>query len=491
MSSRANSQKNTSRHCNGLCLETKLGVSYRTMSLVLNAAYLLVLLLVSPLIVWRACMHGRYRKGWGAKLFGILPIEQRKERLTNRSVAAESLPATLWFHAVSVGELQVIRPLVERTQSELPDARLVITTSTDSGYALARQLYSRHEVHFAPLDFTWAIRNAFDRIQPTVLILAELELWPNWLRMARRRSVPVYVVNARLSESSFRGYQRASWIFRSAWSSLTWVGAQSPTYRERFLALGVPDAIVETTGNIKFDGASPDRRHPEVQARRELAKISEAPSAQKIWLCGSTQHPEEELCLQAFTQLAIEHPELRLILVPRHPERFEEVAKAIAATGVPWTRRSQLPQSLEAPPWRVLLIDSVGELRWWWGTADLGFVGGSFGNRGGQNMIEPCAYGVATSFGPNTRNFADVVQLLLENQAAVQLRSPEDLRVWVATMLRDAEAREQLQVRACETVLRGRGAVDRTWSQLRQGIEAAQPPSNGSRNRMSQSTKDA
>jgi 3-deoxy-D-manno-octulosonic-acid transferase len=299
--------------------------------------------------------------------------------------------------------------------------------------------------------------------------MAELELWPNWLRITARQGIPIAIINARLSARSLSGYLRIAPIITSVLSRVDWIGTQSATYRDRFLQLGYPNERIDVTGNIKFDGATPDREHPEVAMRRAMLSLN-APQEERertVWLCGSTQSPEESLCLQAMSELLPRFPGLRMILVPRHAERFDEVAKLVEASGLPWIRRSQLTDAPTSTQWRVLLADSVGELRWWWGLADIGFVGGSFGSRGGQNMIEPCAYGVATSFGPNTRNFTDVVQLLLESDGAVQFQDPAQIVPWVTSMIENPSERQALQERAKELVQKQRGAVQRTWSQLK------------------------
>ncbi|MBU6238793.1 MAG: 3-deoxy-D-manno-octulosonic acid transferase [Planctomycetes bacterium] len=435
------------------------------MSHLLNLIYILLLIVASPWIVWRRVTQGRYKQGWREKLFGNLP------RLSTATTALKKDPTKrrIWFHAVSVGELQVIRPVIELAQSEWPDLQIIVTTSTDSGYELAKKLYSQHQVAFAPLDFTWAIRRALDRIEPDLLVMAELELWPNWLSITARQGIPIAIINARLSARSLSGYLRIAPIITSVLSRVDWIGTQSETYRDRFLQLGYPNERIDVTGNIKFDGATPDRKHPEVAMRRSMLSLN-APQEEgerTVWLCGSTQSPEESLCLQAMSELLPRFPGLRMILVPRHAERFDEVAKLVEASGLPWIRRSQLTDAPTGTQWRVLLADSVGELRWWWGLADIGFVGGSFGSRGGQNMIEPCAYAVATSFGPNTRNFTDVVQLLLESDGAVQFQDPAQIVPWVTSMIENPSERQALQERAKELVQKQRGAVQRTWSQLK------------------------
>jgi 3-deoxy-D-manno-octulosonic-acid transferase len=448
------------------------------MTWLLNFIYLVLLLCATPWLLWRGVTQGRYKRGWSKKFFGNLP------EISKSQTAEGQGGKVLWFHAVSVGELQVIRPLVERAERQMPDARLLITTATDAGYALAVKLYSKHVVSYAPMDFSWAVSRALARTQPDMIILAELELWPNWISLAARREIPVVVINGRLSERSLKGYQRLGGFVTSVVRKLAWIGAQSSTYRDRFLELGTSQDRVDITGNIKFDGANYDRETQQVRQRAMELHIDRGANAEGssdgssgrpiVWLCGSTQAPEEQLCLDTFQKLAGVYPHLKLILVPRHPERFEEVARLIEQTGLPWLRRSAMRVGQEQiregvdPGWRIFLADSVGELRWWWGLADLGFVGGSFGSRGGQNMIEPCAVRVTTCFGPNTKNFRDVVQILLESQGAMELARPEELGAWVIRMVENPDIREEYAVRGQNTALSHRGATERTWQRIEQ-----------------------
>jgi 3-deoxy-D-manno-octulosonic-acid transferase len=427
------------------------------MHYLLNLLYLLALLCVSPFVAYRAIRHGRYRRGFLSKIFGQINLNDK-------------IRPTIWIHAVSVGEVQLVRPLVQRFAKDFPQFRIAISTGTDSGYDIARELYSEQFVFFAPLDFSWAVSNVFRDLKPKLLVLAELELWPNLLRQAEKNHCPVAIVNGRLSESSFRGYSRLSYIVRRALSTVDWIGAQNGTYQERFLALGAESSRVTVTGSIKFDNASSSRSADEILARRQLLQID---STDLIWVVGSTQHPEEQMMLEAFAKLRVDIPNLRMIVVPRHKERFDEVAKKIESTGIPWDRRSRLNDSNPIhPDWQIFLGDSIGELRWWWGMADVGFVGGSFGDRGGQNMIEPCAYSVATSFGPNTKNFRDIVGLLREKDACRQFDSPAEIVPWVSDMAHHPELRIEMGKRAASVALEHRGAIDRTWAELRKLLES-------------------
>lgn len=429
------------------------------MAILLNALYLVFLTFVSPLIFWRRWRYGRYRRGWSDKLFG-----PSQGPLPSQCV--------VWLHAVSVGEVQVLRTLIEIFEVERPDLRLVISVSTDSGMDLALKLFAKHHLFFTPFDFSWSVRRALRVMHPELIVLVELELWPNWLLSAERAGCPVAVINGRLSERSFKGYSRIPYLVRMCMQSIDWVGAQSESVATRFEKLGVLSNRLTITGNVKFDGATGDRSTPEVILRKELLSLT---TEHTVFLAGSTQSPEESLVLSTFLQLAHRFPNLKLILVPRHVERFAEVAKAIEASGLPWARRSTSHTVVTDPNWRIFLGDSVGELRWWWGLANIGFVGGSFGDRGGQNMIEPCAYGVATCFGPNTRNFADIVHLLLEEKACEQLQSPEELRPWVESMLIDSKKRDAMSSQAIQVCQRHRGANSRSWVNLQRFLPKKLP----------------
>jgi 3-deoxy-D-manno-octulosonic-acid transferase len=340
---------------------------------------------------------------------------------------------------------------------------IVLSTTTQTGFALARKKHSDRSVFYCPLDFTWATAAAMRRVMPDVLVLAELELWPNLVRAARRSGARVAVINGRLSEKSFQGYQRIRPIVARLLQSIDLVAVQSEEYAERFRCLGARPESLHVTGSVKFDGAQSDRRNSKTEALRALAGLADG---DKVFLAGSTQRPEERLAVETFRTLQPAHPKLRLVLVPRHPERFEEVAQMLDASGLSWQRRSNLDQAPPSRDARILLVDTVGELGAWWGAADIGFVGGSLGSRGGQNMIEPAAYGAAVCFGPNTKNFRDVVAMLMANDAAVVVRDNDELTAFVRRCLEDAAFASELGRRARATVAAGRGATRATVDEL-------------------------
>jgi 3-deoxy-D-manno-octulosonic-acid transferase len=422
------------------------------MSYLLDAIYVAVLAFVWPWFLYQRLRRGKYREGWADKLLGSVP-QRRGER------------PCLWLHAVSVGEVNLLEPILQRWRTLHPDWDIVISTTTQTGYALACRKYRGLIVIYCPLDFTWAVRRAMRRIRPTLLVLAELELWPNLIAAAKAHGAKVAVVNGRLGEKSFRGYQRIRWLTQRVLRQLDLLAVQNEKYAERFEYLGARKATIALTGSIKFDGARTSRENPESKRLAQLAGI--APD-DIVFLAGSTQEPEEQIALAVFQQLAAEYPRLRLILVPRHPERFEEVASLLARSGLPWQRRTQLtPDSCPLSPGpRILLVDAVGELGHWWGAAQIAFVGGSLTRRGGQNMIEPAGYGCAISFGPNTWNFRDVVATFLQRDAAVVIRDEQELEAFVRRCLAEPAFAQSLGRRAQQLVFDQQGAADKTVALL-------------------------
>jgi 3-deoxy-D-manno-octulosonic-acid transferase len=420
------------------------------MAYLLDLVYLLLLVAGSPWFVYAAIRKGKYREGLAAKFLGRVPIRTGSE-------------PCIWLHAVSVGEVNLLAPLLARLEQHHPEWSCVISTTTKTGFDLAKKKYSPRTVFYCPLDFSWAVRAAVKRIRPQLLVLAELELWPNLIRATQKHGARVAVVNGRLSDGSLRGYRRIRPLIARLLQSLDAVAAQNAEYAERFRDLGARPDAVYLTGSIKFDGAQTQRHNPKTQ---QLAKLAGIQDGETVFLAGSTQEPEEELALQVYRELAAEYPTLRCIITPRHPERFEQVALLLDRSGIRWQRRSRLDEDGADPQARVLLVDAIGELGAWWGTAQIGFVGGSMGTRGGQNMIEPAAYGVAVSFGPATDNFRDVVALLRQRDAAVVVASREELAAFVRRCLQQPDFAQQLGQRARQLVLEQAGAADKTCELL-------------------------
>lgn len=405
-------------------------------------------MVLSPWIVWTAIRKGKYREGFGPKFLGSVPV-----RTSGRPC--------IWLHAVSVGEVNVLRSVIQELSHRHAGAEIVISTTTKAGFELARKLYEGHSVFYCPLDFSWAVRRAMARIRPSLFVLAELELWPNLIAAAKEQGAAVAIINGRLSDNSFKGYRRGKLFIQYILRKIDCIAAQDETTAERFLALGASPSSVMVSGSMKYDGAETDRENERTQKLKSLFSIEEN---NIVFLAGSTQSPEEEIALQVFAKLEPDFQNLKLILVPRHPDRFEEVASMLERSGSSWARRSQL--SANDPPAKILLVDTIGELGAWWGAADIGFVGGSFGSRGGQNMIEPAAYGIATCFGPNTRNFRDIVAALLREQAAIVVQDQKELAAFVLECLSNPSKQAEIGQRASRFVQSQFGATKRTCTAL-------------------------
>ncbi|MDA0587866.1 MAG: 3-deoxy-D-manno-octulosonic acid transferase [Planctomycetota bacterium] len=446
----------------------------RLLPWLLNLLWGGVLLAVSPVLLYRTLRHGKYRHSWRQRLLGELP-----------QLPQDSTGPRFWFHAVSVGEVLLLETVLDELAKRDPQAEIVISVTTHTGLDVARRKFPEHTICCFPLDFSWAVRRAIRRIQPTRIVLVELELWPNFILEAARAGVPLSLINGRLSERSFRGYSKAGWLMRRLISSFDQLAVQSDEYARRFIKLGAtPDRVI-VTGSVKFDRVATDRENPQTQALRAAFGLK---SHESVFVAGSTVAPEENVALEAWQEVRRQHPKLRLILVPRHKERFEEVAQLVESRNLNLLRRSQstsesdsarsplgeagADQSLsveaflndglppESPP--VILLDTLGELSACWGLADFAFVGGSLANRGGQNMIEPAGYGAALCFGPDTRNFRDVVVALLKRDAAKVVEDSIDLEETLLTWLANRDAARAQGIRAKEFVLSQHGATTKT-----------------------------
>lgn len=420
-----------------------------------NLLYLSAMLLVSPWIAYRAIAQGRYRRGVRQKLFGL-----------RRSELSDSSKPTAWFHAVSVGEVNLIPGIVAAFKNRHPHWRVVVSCSTDTGYDLARERLAKTEttVFFCPLDFTWAVRRTIKTLQPQLLVLTELELWPNLVRIASDSGCQCAIINARLSHKSGANYLRFQRYFKNTFARIAWIGCQDHDYAARFLACGAEKSAVTVTGSLKFDNAPSSRDTTEVHQRLDW---SGAHPWHQILFAGSTHAGEEKIALDAYKKLYLEHPELRLAITPRHATRFDEVARLVESMGFECRRRSQsTAMAQDWGPNTVILIDTIGELTHWWGTARIAFVGGGFGGRGGQNMLEPAGYGAAVCFGPNTKNFEDITRRLLAADGAVQLQKESDLAEFVARCLIDPPAADRLGIHAQAMVMSHRGATQRTMEHL-------------------------
>ncbi len=407
----------------------------------LDAFYILALLLFSPWLAWRAFRTGRYRHDRKDKLLGL-----------GRSLP----PGAVWLHGVSVGEIHLLRQVVAALRRRRPDLTCIVSASTDTGLAEARKAFADLDVFPFPLDFSWAVRRTLRAVRPALVVLAESEIWPNFLLACRRQGVPVAVINGRMSPRSRQRFARlgaiAGWMF----GYIELFAMQTEDYAQAIRDLGIPADRVHVSGSVKYDGVNGDRNHPRCAQLRQL--LSVGPNG-LVWVAGSTQAPEEEIVLDIYRRLQPDWPRLRLFLVPRQKDRFEEVARLLERSGLPFGRRSSGTR-LDAP---VVLIDTIGELGALWGLADVAFVGGSLdGRRGGQNMIEPAAYGAAVVFGPHVWNFADAAARLCEAGGALQVPDAAELGIVVRRLLEEEGQRRRMGAAARDFVLAQQGATERT-----------------------------
>jgi 3-deoxy-D-manno-octulosonic-acid transferase len=422
------------------------------MPYLLNLLYGAALAILAPCLCFKALTTGKYRRGLAARLLG---------RVTHPLLADDGRPV-VWFHGVSVGEIHLLRPLVARFRARFPQWRCVISTTTDTGHDEAHKSFPDLAVIDWPFDFTWAVKAALWRVKPSLVVLAEGEIWPNFVWAAKRAGVRLAIVNGRMSPRSAARFEEFGWLVRGLFSRFDLIAAQTDEYRRHYEALGAANAVA--TGNVKYDGVDGDHGNPRARAMAELFNIQ---PGEIVWVAGSTHEPEERVCLAIYAKARQVSPALRLIIVPRHRERFDEVAVLLEQSGLSYVRRSQLAPADPVPAGAVILGDSMGELGAIWGLADLAYVGGSLdGKRGGQNMIEPAAYGSAVLFGPHTWNFKDTVASLLAAEAAVDVADAAALKAAVLRLLGNVADRERLGQAARRFVLSQQGATARTLDLL-------------------------
>ncbi|HUL45889.1 MAG TPA: lipid IV(A) 3-deoxy-D-manno-octulosonic acid transferase [Steroidobacteraceae bacterium] len=365
-------------------------------------------------------------------------------------------PHGVWVHAVSVGEVQACAPLVTALSRRHPDLALTVTTFTPTGAARARALFGNiAEVRYIPYDLPGAVRRFLKRVDPALAVIFETELWPNLYRECGRRRVPLVLASARISERSLGRYRRLGALFRDALSQASIVAAQGEADAARFRALGADAASTHVTGNLKFDFEL-----PEDLGERGRRLRGHYARGRPLWVAGSTHQGEEAAALEAHGQVRGTYPDALLVIAPRHPARFAEVAELLAGAGVTFTRRSDGEQS-EDEVAAVLLLDSLGELLEFYAAADVAFVGGSLVPVGGHNLLEPAALGVPILTGPHNFNGADVARLLSARGAAEIVHNPQELGARVSALLSDPGERERIGSQGRTSVAGNRGALAR------------------------------
>src|SRR5579864_677872 len=418
------------------------------MYLIYSTLLALALLLCSPYWIFEALRHGKYRKGLPERL-GRVP-----ERLR------DSGRELIWVHAVSVGEVLAVSELVRGLRGEFPEYRVVISTTTDTGQKLAASRFGAENVFYFPFDFAFAVRRWLAALRPKLIVIAETEFWPNFLRLSRKAGARIVVVNARISDRSFHGYKRWKSLLVRVLQGVDLFLAQTSEDARRLVEIGAPSEKVLVGGNLKYDVPLTTETPLVGQLQAALRQADAGP----ILVCGSTVQGEEQMLLDAYAGVRANYPECAMLLASRHPERFEEVARMLEQSRLPFWRRSQWKG--ESMIGGVLLIDSIGELSSLYALADLAFVGGSLVPRGGHNILEPAQHGVPILVGEYTDNFRDMVELF-KGRNAVRVVSPEKLAATFLELLADNAKRRDLGRRAAETLQLQRGATQFTLTKLR------------------------
>jgi len=414
--------------------------------------YTLLLTLVTPLILLRLLVRARkqpaYLRNVGER-FGFY-----------RSTPTRPL---IWLHAVSVGETRATEPLVKALAAAHPECQILLTHMTPTGRETGEQLFGDRVMRcYLPYDLPACVGAFLRHFRPRIGILMETELWPNLIRASRSTGIPLYLVNARLSERSARRYARALSLTREVLASLTAVGAQTEADAERLRALGARSVVV--TGNLKFDrGPQPRDQELGTHLREQfLGKGADVapdtvPEKRAVFLAASTREGEEELVLDTLSKLP---PPVLIVIVPRHPQRFDGVARLLQARGVQFQRRSEAQPV--RPATRVVLGDSMGELFAYYLACDVAFVGGSLLPLGGQNLLEPCAAGVPVVIGPHTFNFVEATRLAVDAGAAIRVADANELGTVLVALLADSARRKAMGSAGRALMLQHQGATART-----------------------------
>ena len=421
------------------------------MYLLYNALLAAGLLVSLPYWMFGPRRKGKYREGLVERL-GKVPAHLQGQT-----------PA-IWVHAVSVGEVLAVSELVGELRQRFPQYRVMISTTTATGQKLAKKHFGDESVFYFPLDLGFAIRPYLAALNPALVVIAETEFWPNFLRLAHKSGARIAVVNARISDRSWPGYRRVRRILTRVLRDIDLFLAQTEEDARRLCDIGAPPERVQVSGNLKFDVAAPAA--PAIVA--SLRSAFQQAGAGPVVVCGSTVEEEEGLLLRGFENVLASHPRAVMILAPRRPERFEEVAKLLEQLGIRFWRRSLW--SGDPIAGGVFLVDSIGELASLYGLADVAFVGGSLVPRGGHNIIEPAQHGVPIMVGNHTENFRDIVGLF-QSRDAVRIVGPAEFPLVLMHLLSHDAERAELGRRGAETLRAQMGATNRTMHALEKLLE--------------------
>lgn len=426
------------------------------MKILYDAAYLFGAAGFCPIAIYRRIRHGRYKKGWGER-FGKIHRKNADRKC-------------IWIHAVSVGEVNATKTVVDELGKQLGEYEVAISTTTDTGYERACKLYGdKHSVFHFPLDFSFAMKRAIKNINPAMVILMELEVWPNLASICKEAGIPLIVANGRISNRSFPRYKMIKAITKSIFGKVSAVLAQTQEYADRFVELGAAKEKVIVTNSLKYDTAQITDK---VDGAEKLAEQLCIKEGQKLLVAGGTGNDEEVLVLRMFMKLIAKDANkgVRLVIVPRKPERFDHVAQLLKDFGLPMVRYSEVKES-ETPPktdvHTAILGDTMGDLRKFYSLAKLIFVGRSLVPMGGSDMAEAAALGKTTIFGPGTFNFNQTVKVLLQGNGAIEVQNPDELLVAIEKCLLDEKYATQIADNGREIIRSNQGATLKTVEEIK------------------------
>ena len=428
------------------------------MRILIDLVYLLAAA-YSPIIIYRAIRYKRYRTGWNQRL-GII----------NRKFPDKKC---IWLHAVSVGEVNAAKTIIEELKNTFLNFEIVISTTSDTGFARATNIFGEYfKVFYFPFDFSCIMLRAFRRIRPSICLLMEQEVWPNFVNFAQQSDVPVIVVNGRISDKAFARYEKLKLISKIIYRKVTLILAQTDQYAQRFITIGTPAEKVIVTGSLKYDTAQTEDKVDGTDALAAQLNITD----ERLWVAGATGPGEEKILLDVFKNLIgrQQFSDLRLVIVPRKPERFDEVAQLIKDTGFDFVRYSDIKntdaKSSEKTP--VILGDTMGDLRKFYSLAAIIFVGRSLVPMGGSDMMEATALGKPTIFGPHAFNFRQTVDALLKDEGAVMVKDEQDLLQTMQKCLTDIDFAQKIAKNGQGVIKKNQGATAKTINQITKFLKA-------------------
>jgi 3-deoxy-D-manno-octulosonic-acid transferase len=417
-----------------------------------SALFYLLLPFVLLRLLWRSVKAPAYRQRWSER-FGFY----------NRN---KTVQGVLWFHAVSVGEAEALFPLLRRLQKRLPETPILITTTTPTGSARVKAVMKDTVAHvYLPYDIPFAIKRFIRCFKPKLAVIMETEIWPNLFAYCGKNRIPLYIINARLSQKSALGYRKIPAIVEPALAEITLIAAQTEEDESRFVEIGAARESVKTLGNMKFDVDIPEETLVAgFKLKEHLFK------GRFVWLIASTHKDEEAIFLSLYKKIKQQIPELLMVIVPRHPERFPEVGKLCEQQQLKVVTRTS--RAACASDTDVYLVDTMGELKMFYAAADIAFVGGSMVPVGGHNILEAAAVGVPVMFGPYMANFKEIAEEVLKCEAAIQCRNEEEIAEAVLKLYNQPDYRSALVAKSKRFLNDNQGAIDKICDRLYQSLKS-------------------